>query len=130
MFKKFREFRWTRPFWGGLLVLIAGVLTFAFPLSPIMTVVHAGLGAIGGILLGLIEIFLGLVILFRPRSKNMAGILAVIIGLVSFPVTNLGGFIVGMLFSVIGGCWAFGWTLPPKTENFLVEDPEPTEVKV
>ena len=126
---KFREFRWTRPFWGGLLVLVAGFLIFIFavPFNPITMIINAGLGAIGGILLGLIAMFLGVMIWIKPEAKNVAGILAVIVGLVSFPVTNLGGFVVGMLFAVIGGCWAFGWTLPKKHHEF--EDIGPIEVK-
>jgi hypothetical protein len=128
---KFREFRWTRPFWGGLLVLVAGFLIFVFavPFNPVTKIIHAGLGAIGGILLGLIAMFLGVMIWIRPEAKNVAGVLAVIVGLVAFPVSNLGGFVVGMLFAVIGGCWAFGWTLPPKHQDLDSDDLEPTEVK-
>ncbi len=123
--RKFREFRWTRPFWGGLLILFAGAVIFVLPLSPITTIVYAGLGAIGGIVLGLILIFLGLMVWLRPEHKNTAGILAVIAGLVSFPVTNLGGFVTGMLSAVIGGSLAFGWTLPKSHEDRDVVDVEP-----
>ncbi|MCE5287738.1 MAG: DUF6114 domain-containing protein [Nocardiaceae bacterium] len=128
MFTRFREFRWTRPFWGGLCVLVAGfnTLVFALPFNPVTAIVHAGLGAIGGILIGLIELFLGLVIWFRQQHKNVAGVIAVIVGLVSFPVTNLGGFVTGMLLAVIGGSWAFGWTLPKGRVSD--EDLAPTEV--
>ena len=128
MFQKFREFRWTRPFWGGLLVFIAGFLIFVFavPFNPVTMIISAGLGAIGGLVLGILDLFLGFMIWFRPQSKNVAGVLAVIVGLLSFPLTNLGGFVAGMLLSVIGGCWAFGWTLPQG--RMSDEDLTPTQV--
>ena len=32
------------------------------------------------------------------------------LGIVSFPASNLGGLFLGMLFAIIGGAIAFAWT--------------------
>lgn len=107
---RFRRFRWTRPFWGGLWLLSGGAIMAWLPLSPITDIVRAGLGAVGGVLLGLMLLSLGVLTWLSPSHRKAVGFLAILIGLVSYPVTNFGGFVVGMLLAIVGGAMACTWT--------------------
>jgi hypothetical protein len=107
---RFRNFRYTRPFWAGLYVLLAGLIITWLPLGPVNEVVAAGIGGYAGVLLGCVLIAMSVVILLVPVQRGLAAIVAIVLGLVSYPVTNLGGFIAGMLLAVFGGCMALAWT--------------------
>jgi hypothetical protein len=106
---RFREFRWTRPFWGGLFMIVGGAIIGWLPLGPITEIVHLGIGGIGGYLCSLLLMAMGLTVWFRSDLRRAAGVVAVLVSLVSFPVSNLGGFVVGMMLGIAGGCMAFGW---------------------
>ncbi|MCE5291461.1 MAG: DUF6114 domain-containing protein [Nocardiaceae bacterium] len=107
---RFRNFRYTRPFWAGLCVLLAGLIITWLPLGPVNDIVAAGVGGYVGVLLGAVVIAMGVVILVIPKARHLAAIVAVLLGIASYPITNLGGFIVGMLLAVFGGCMALAWT--------------------
>ncbi len=124
--ERFRRFRWTRPFWGGLLVLFAGLVIGYIPLGPIAVIVHAGVGGVAGFACALILIAMGLFIWFGQSQRLLAAIVAVVVSLASFPLSNFGGFIVGMMSGIIGGCLTFGW-VPDKAVKAKSEQPEPSE---
>ncbi|CAM2996336.1 DUF6114 domain-containing protein [Skermania piniformis] len=105
----FRRFRWSRPFWGGLLVLFAGFVIGVLPIGPLTDVVRAGPGGLAGLLCAGILIVLGLFIWFVPSQRMSAGIGSVVVSLAALPLTNLGGFIIGMTAGIVGGCMAFAW---------------------
>ncbi len=105
----FRRFRWTRPFWGGLLVLFGGFVIGVLPLGPVTDIIRLGVGGVSGFICAGILIAVGLFIWFVPSQRMLAAIVAVVVSLASFPLSNLGGFIVGMLSGILGGCMAFGW---------------------
>ena len=107
--QRFREFRWTRPFWGGLLMMIGGAIMGWLPLGPITQIIRLGVGGIGGYLCAILLIAMGLTVWIQPSLRRAAGVIAVIVSLISFPLTNLGGFVVGMLLGIVGGCMVFGW---------------------
>ena len=106
---RFRRFRVTRPFWAGLWTLAGGAVIFVLPISPITSIIRAGLGAFGGVLLGIIIMAMGLFMWFSPGQRKFAGIASIVVGLVAYPVTNMGGFVVGMLYAIVGGCLALSW---------------------
>jgi hypothetical protein len=51
----------------------------------------------------------GLLIWFHPAQRVFYAIAAVLLAVVSFIATNLGGFFVGMLLGVTGGSLSFAW---------------------
>ncbi len=124
--ERFRRFRWTRPFWGGLLVLFAGLVIGYIPLGPIAVIVHAGVGGVAGFACALILIAMGLFIWFGQSQRLLAAIVAVVVSLASFPLSNFGGFIVGMMSGIIGGCLTFGW-VPDKPAKAKATESEPSE---
>jgi Family of unknown function (DUF6114) len=112
----FREWRRTRPFWGGLLLVIAGLELLALPLYGVLShhaiklVIYIGIGGVFGILIGILLIAAGVMCWLNPAQRVFYGIAGIVLGLGSFPATNLGGFFLAMLLAIIGGSLAFSWT--------------------
>jgi hypothetical protein len=105
----FRGWRHSRPFWGGLLVLLGGgeiLLTYR---APFGLVVHFGLYGLAGFLVPALLAVLGLLILFDPQHRTFYAVLAVLASLGTWLTSNLGGFFIGMLLGLVGGSLAFGW---------------------
>ncbi|MDJ0380935.1 DUF6114 domain-containing protein [Streptomyces sp. G-G2] len=93
---RLRAWRRTRPFWGGLLLVLGGI------------------AAIG---IGLALIAAGLFLWFLPQARTYVSIHALLLSVLSFVATNLGGFLVGMLLGVTGSALAFGWTPLPDPDG-------------
>jgi hypothetical protein len=114
--KQWRDWRRSRPFWGGLLLILSGLELFAIPLSGILVrgaiklVIYIAIGGVFAVLIGALLIAAGLVIWFNPTHKTFYGVAGIVLGIVSFPASNLGGLFVGMLLAIIGGAIAFAWT--------------------
>jgi hypothetical protein len=106
---RFRHFRRTRPFWGGLLVIVAGLEIGFLPLGPTDELIRAGHDAGIGLACAAALVLMGALILALPSQRVVAGLLAVGVSLASFVLSNLGGFAVGMLLGVVGGSLAVGW---------------------
>jgi Family of unknown function (DUF6114) len=110
-----RRWRHTRPFWGGLLLVLAGLELLALPLSGVLAhgaiklVIYIGIGGVFGVLIGILLIAAGIVLWVNPTHRVFYGIAGIVLGIVSFPASNLGGFVLGMLLAIIGGALAFAW---------------------
>ena len=124
---RWRAWRRSRPFWGGLLLILAGLELFAIPLSGVLIhgalklVIYIGIGGVFGVLIGAMLIVAGLMTWLNATHKTFYSIAGIVLGIVSFPASNLGGLFLGMLLAIIGGAIAFAWT--PIREN-----PEPATV--
>ena len=123
--QRFKAWRRSRPFWGGLLLILAGLELFAIPLSGVLVrgaiklVIYIGIGGVFGVLIGALLVAAGLVIWLNPTHKTFYGIAGIVLGIVSFPASNLGGLFLGMLLAIIGGATAFAWT--PVEPDLAVE---------
>jgi hypothetical protein len=113
---RWRAWRRSRPFWGGLLLVLSGLELFALPLSGVLVhgaiklVIYIGIGGVFGVLIGALLIVAGLVTWYNPVHKTFYGIAGIVLGIASFPASNLGGMFIGMLLALIGGAIAFAWT--------------------
>ena len=113
--RHFRAWRGTRPFWGGLLLLLAGLELLGIPLSGILSrgavrlVVYIGIGGVFGVLIGILLITSGIAVWANPEHRVFYGVAGVILGVASFPTSNLGGFFLCMLLAIVGGSIAFAW---------------------
>jgi hypothetical protein len=121
--RSFRHWRKTRPFWGGLLLLLAGFELLLIPLSGILVhgqvklVVYIGIGGVFGLLIGALLIVCGLLLWFSPAHRTFYAITGVLLAVLSFITSNLGGFFLGMLLGITGGSLAFGWTPAPEVDE-------------
>jgi Family of unknown function (DUF6114) len=117
--RSFRDWRRSRPFWGGLLLLLAGFELLLIPLSGILVhgqvklVVYIGIGGVFGLLIGALLIVCGVLLWFSPAHRTFYAIAGVLLAVLSFITSNLGGFFLGMLLGITGGSLAFGWTPAP-----------------
>jgi hypothetical protein len=112
----FRRWRRSRPFWGGLLLVLGGLEMLLIPLTGVLArgqiklVIYVGIGGVFGILIGALLIACGLALWFSPVHKTFYAIAGLLLSLLSFIGTNLGGFFIGMLLGIVGGSLAFAWT--------------------
>ncbi|MET9134912.1 DUF6114 domain-containing protein [Streptomyces antibioticus] len=111
--QQFRAWRGTRPFWAGLFVLISGFPIAYFPYAHLqvghLTLAMATTAGAGSLIIGVLLGVLGVSLWFQKHVRTFAGVAAILLGLVSIPVANLGGFLIGFLFALIGGAMAVSW---------------------
>ncbi|WP_372406261.1 DUF6114 domain-containing protein [Streptomyces luteireticuli] len=107
---RFRGWRRTRPFWAGALLVLAGAELLVVPLSPVTVLVSLGLGGLAALGIGLALIAAGLFLWFLPSARHYVSVNALILSVLSFAATNLGGFLVGTGLGIAGSAMGFGWT--------------------
>lgn len=112
----FRHWRKGRPFPAGLLIVLAGIELWLAPLSSIGNIIHEGVGGVSAFFIGALMMMFGLTVWFAPAYRVFAGIASILLGLIALPATNLGGFFIGTLLSLIGGGLAVAWTPRPGWE--------------
>lgn len=107
---RFRRWRRARPFWGGLISLIAGLEIAFIPLTAfrIMLVSHnVAIAAVVGAVIAI----LGVLIWVTPSQNKLYGLIIVLLGVVSFVTSNIGGFLLGGLLAIVGGALGFAWVV-------------------
>ncbi|WP_424210836.1 DUF6114 domain-containing protein [Streptomyces sp. BI20] len=124
---RFRRWRRSRPFWGGLLAVLAGAEICAIPLAPLKVMLQQGVAGIPSVLLGLVLIVLGLSAWFTPQSRTLAGVLATLVATATLVLSNLGGFFIGTLLGIIGGGLIFAWQPRRRPAAKTPPHPSPTE---
>ncbi|MFD7462306.1 MULTISPECIES: DUF6114 domain-containing protein [unclassified Streptomyces] len=111
--RNFRAWRGTRPFWAGLFVMLGGLPIAYFPYANLrlghLTLAMATTAGAGSLIIGVLLVVLGLSLWFQKHVRVFAGVAAILLALVSIPVSNLGGFLIGFLFALIGGAMAVSW---------------------
>ncbi|MGV9567277.1 DUF6114 domain-containing protein [Streptomyces sp. NPDC003480] len=116
---QFRAWRGARPFWAGLFVLLGGFPIIYFPYAHLqlghLTLAMATTAGAGSLIIGVLLIVLGISLWFQKHIRTFAGVAAILLALVSLPVSNFGGFVVGFLLSLVGGAMAVSWApgVPP-----------------
>ncbi|MFF3463791.1 DUF6114 domain-containing protein [Streptomyces sp. NPDC001984] len=112
--QQFRVWRGTRPFWAGLFVMLGGLPIAYFPYAHLqvghLTLAMATTAGAGSLIIGVLLVVLGVSLWFQQHVRTFAGVAAILLALVSIPVSNLGGFLVGFLLALIGGAMAVSWT--------------------
>lgn len=110
---RFYAWRGRRPFWAGLFTLIGGFPIAYFPYADLrlgnLSLAMATTGGAGALIIGVLLITLGLVLWFQQATRVFAGVAAILLALVSLPVSNLGGFGLGFIPAMIGGALALAW---------------------
>ncbi|RAN96773.1 DUF6114 domain-containing protein [Micromonospora noduli] len=122
----FRRWQRSRPFWGGLLIALAGLEMFA---STRMTLnglsFHSGATGLLSLLIPIILVTCGLLLWFTPAQRLFYSVVAAVTAVYSLIGLNLGGFFVGLLLGIVGSALAFAWApihLTPPT-------PPPAEIE-
>ncbi|MFI1968871.1 hypothetical protein BLA24_24195 [Streptomyces cinnamoneus] len=109
----FWDWRGRRPFWGGLLCILAGVPIMYIPYQTMtlgdLHIRLATTAGAGSLIIGVLLIVLGLTMWFQPQSRVFAGVAAILLALVSLVVSNFGAFLVGFLLALVGGGLGVSW---------------------
>ncbi|MCK1797543.1 DUF6114 domain-containing protein [Streptomyces sp. XM4193] len=109
----FRHWRWQRPFWAGLLTLLASVpivyIPYADPSFSDFSLRLATTTGSGSLIIGVLLMVLGLTFWYQRHARVFAGVAAILLGLVSLVVSNFGGFLAGFLLAMIGGAMGIAW---------------------
>ncbi|WP_234583227.1 DUF6114 domain-containing protein [Micromonospora sp. MH99] len=109
--RTFRRWRRSRPFWGGLFTILAGVEMFA---STRMTInglsFHSGATGLLSLLIPVILVSCGVLLWFTPAQRLFYSIVAAVTAVYALIGLNLGGFFVGLLLGIVGSALAFAWT--------------------
>ncbi|MFA7765464.1 DUF6114 domain-containing protein [Streptomyces sp. NPDC048723] len=120
-----------RPFWAGLFTLLGGLPIAYFPYADLrlgnVSLAMATTGGAGALIIGVLLITLGLALWFQETIRVFAGVAAILLALVSVPVSNLGGFFVGFSLSMVGGALALAWApgQPVEEEQPVSDQPAP-----
>ncbi|MEU4570514.1 DUF6114 domain-containing protein [Micromonospora sp. NPDC023956] len=122
---RFRRWRRTRPFWGALLVILGGAEILASVRAPLPVILHIGLQGMAGYLVPLLLLTCGVLLLATPAQRAFYAIVSIILALASWLTSNLGGFLIGMLLALVGGCLAVAWT--PRTHRAAGSAAPPTD---
>ncbi|WP_409469599.1 DUF6114 domain-containing protein [Streptomyces sp. HC307] len=121
--RNFRAWRGTRPFWAGLFVMLGGLPIAYFPYANLqighLTLAMATTAGAGSLIIGVLLVVLGFSLWFQKHVRTFAGVAAILLALVSIPVSNLGGFLIGFLLALVGGAMAVAWVegAPPAPEQ-------------
>lgn len=110
---RFRAWRRQRPFVGGILVALGGVeMFFSGQLDLGHLHVQLGIEGLQATVIPVLLLLLGILAIAMPAHHVFYGVIALAVGLYSLIGVNLGGFIVGMLLSVVGGVLVVAWMAP------------------
>lgn len=110
---RFTRWRKARPFGGGLFMILSGIImiTPAYLSLEVSNIVIqvATISGVSTLLIGALLITCGLMCWFKAEMRLLAGVAAMILGIVALPLSNIGGFVVGTLCALIGGALALSW---------------------
>jgi hypothetical protein len=104
-----RAFRRTRPFWGGLWMVVGGAIILNMSMVTWRVIVFSGITGLGGWICGGGLILCGLTVWAAPSQRYVTGVTGLILGVLSLIASNLGGMFLGMLFGILGAAMTLGW---------------------
>ncbi|MGW0966382.1 DUF6114 domain-containing protein [Streptomyces sp. NPDC002516] len=120
--RNFREWRGDRPFWAGLYIVFGGFPIAYFPYAHLhlghLTLAMSTTAGAGSLIIGVLLVVLGISLWFQKHVRTFAGVAAILLALVSIPVANLGGFLIGFLFALLGGAMAVSWVPGEPDEGY------------
>ena len=124
--RNFRTWRGDRPFWAGLYIVFGGFPIAYFPYAHLhlghLTLAMSTTAGAGSLIIGVLLVVLGISLWFQKHVRTFAGVAAILLALVSIPVANLGGFLIGFLFSLLGGAMAVSWVPGEPEEGYATSD--------
>lgn len=106
-----------RPVAGCVFLGAAGLELGWFPLADPGLLPVQGLSGAAAVLLAAALAGCSVRLWMRPDRSRSSGVAALALGLLSYPLANLGGFLVGMLLALIGGCLALAWQPGPCSDE-------------
>lgn len=126
----FKGWRRTRPFWGGVFLILGGIVILVPPYASLklgdMVISIGTVAGVSSLLIGVMMVVIGIALWVRPAYRIVGGIAAGMLALVSLVTANLGGFLIGMVFGIIGAALMIAWTDQPKRSKQIEPSVEAT----
>ncbi|SBT43994.1 hypothetical protein GA0070611_2528 [Micromonospora auratinigra] len=107
---RWRRWRRGRPFTAGVLIALGGAEMLVTLRAPLGVLLHVGPQGLAAYLVPIILVICGVLLVLTPQQRVFYAVLSLVLGLLSWLTSNLGGFVVGMLLTLVGGALAFAWT--------------------
>lgn len=104
------RWRHARPFWGGLIVTLAGAEILATVKAPLPVVVHVGMQGVAGFLVPTVLLVCGILLIVNPAQHLFYSLVATVLTLASWITSNLGGFVLGIVLGLVGSALSFAWS--------------------
>lgn len=109
----FNDWRADRPFWGALLLILAGLVLSVIPFTALGSFAFTGST---GELIGLIGLFFsffvflaGVAAMTQPQLSTLAGMIGIVMSILSIVGGTLGGMFVGTFLGMVGGSLCIAW---------------------
>jgi hypothetical protein len=108
--RAFRRWRKSRPFWGGLLLILAGIeIFYSGNLNLGNIQIHLGLNGFKSYIIPLVVVLCGALTWATPAQRMFYGIIGTAATVYSIVSVNLGGFIIGLMLGIFGGALSIAW---------------------
>lgn len=126
---RFQTWRRSRPLVGGVLVALGGVeMFFSGQLDIGQLHIQLGIEGLQATVIPVVLVLLGILLVLMPAHRIFYGVIALAVAVYSLVGVNLGGFLLGMLVSTVGGIVAVSWAPPtasaPRASAPTVEEAE------
>ena len=107
--ERFEAWRSERPFWGGAMLMLAGLVIGWVPaqFAPELVFI-GGTFTIIGLVFAAFVFLTGAFALYRPELSTILGISGVTLSILSL-LGALGGLFVGMMIGIVGGNLCVAW---------------------
>jgi len=129
--RAFRRWRKSRPFWGGLLLIAAGVeIFYSGNLNLGNIQIHLGLNGFKSYIIPLVVVLCGALIWATPAQRMFYGIIGTASAVYSVVSVNLGGFIIGLVLGIFGGALSIAWVPDKRVLAGGVDHAEPDDEDV
>ena len=110
---RFRSWRRNRPFTGGLLLILAGIVILVPAYLSIrildLLVMISTISGVSVLIVGSLLIMFGIGAWFKPATAPYLGVLGILVGIVALPTSNFGGFLLGSGLAIVGGALTLAW---------------------
>jgi VIT1/CCC1 family predicted Fe2+/Mn2+ transporter len=106
--KKFKNWRAKRPFTGGILCILSGIIILWVPAQLYEVAAAPGSMIVVGLLLGGLTLLMGVLSFIMPKLSTLLGTIAILTASLSI-MGALGGFLIGTILGIIGGSFCIAW---------------------
>lgn len=113
---RFGSWKRQRPFWGGLLLVLSGLVIAIIPLDLALKFALVPTDfAFVGLIFAIFVVLSGVFALYQPQLAGFFGAAGILVAIVSI-FGALGGFVIGTLVGILGGSLCVAWE-PPAEES-------------
>ncbi|WP_254535103.1 DUF6114 domain-containing protein [Halomarina litorea] len=113
---RFGAWKRQRPFWGGSLLVLSGLIIAIIPLDLALKFALVPTDfAFVGLIFAVFVVLSGVFALYQPQFAGFFGAAGILVAIISI-FGALGGFVVGTLVGILGGSLCVAWE-PPREES-------------